>query len=55
MKKHYCIIISWELLAVVHFSKQYLLQTDHTALRSFKEPKGQLGRWLETLESLDYD
>ena len=31
---------------------------DHTTprwLRSFKEPKGHLTRWLETQESFDYD
>ena len=44
--------------------KQYLLgrhftvRTDHSALQWFrrsKEPIGQLGRWLETMEEYDYD
>src|SRR6266536_1123451 len=56
-----------ELLAVVHFCKQfrqYLLgrhftvRTDHAALKWLRrtpEPIGQQGRWLEILESFDFD
>ena len=65
-ERRYC-ITRRELLAVVHFSKAYrhflsgarfLLRTDHAALKwlkSFKEPEGQLARWLETLETYDFE
>ena len=55
-----------ELLAVVHFTKYYknyllgknfLLRTDHGSLRwlfGFKEPQGQLARWLEQLFNFDF-
>ena len=54
-------------MAVVHFIKAYrhylvgrhfTLRTDHAALRwlrSFKEPEGQIARWLEILEAYDFD
>lgn len=56
-----------ELLAVVHFIKTYrpylygrrfVLRTDHSALKwmmSFKEPEGQLARWLDTLSEYDFE
>ena len=56
-----------ELLAVVTFTKQYrpylmgrrfLLRTDHgslTWLQNFREPEGQLARWLERLQELDFE
>ena len=56
-----------ELLAVVVFVHQYrhyllgdlfTLRTDHSALqwiRTFKEPRGQLARWLETLAQYNFD
>ena len=56
-----------ELLAVVfflHYFRPYLLRrhfkfrTDYSSLswlRSFKEPEGQLARWLEQLEENDFD
>ncbi len=61
-ERRYC-ITRRELLAVVHFVKQYrhflcgkefTLRTDHASLRwlkSFKEPEGQLARWIETLDT----
>ena len=56
-----------ELLAVVHFvqhfkpylfGKNFLLRMDHGSLRwlfNFKEPEGQLARWLETLSQYRFD
>ena len=56
-----------ELLAVVTFIRQYrpylicrrfTLRTYHgslTWLRNFREPKGQLARWLEQLQELKFD
>ena len=66
VKRRYC-VTRRELLAVVTFTRQYrayltgrkfLLRTDHgslTWLRNFKEPEGQLARWLERLQELDFD
>lgn len=65
-ERRYC-VTRRELLAVVVFTRQYrpylmgqkfLLRTDHgslTWLRNFKEPEGQLARWLERLQELDFD
>ena len=56
-----------ELLAVVTFlnhfrpyllGRQFKLRTDHGSLvwiRNFKEPEGQLARWLEQLEEFDFE
>lgn len=56
-----------ELLAVVTFlrhfrpyllGRRFKLRTDHSSLlwlRSFKEPEGQLARWLEQLEEYDFE
>ena len=38
--------------------QRFLLRTDHgslTWMRNFKEPEGQLARWLERLQELDFD
>lgn len=55
-----------ELLAVVTFTEKFkcylqgqkfLIRTDHQALKylnNFKEPTGQLARWLEELQDFDY-
>ena len=55
-----------ELLAIVEFVKhfrhylygrQFLIRTDHIALKwlkNFKEPVGQMARWLEFLSEFDY-
>ena len=55
-----------ELLAVVAFTRyfrhyllgrEFLLRTDHNSLRwlhNFKEPEGQVARWLEQLSSFQY-
>ena len=63
-ERRYCVTRK-ELLAVVHFSKhfkhylygrQFLLRTDHSSLRwlmRFKNPDGQLARWLEVLSEYD--
>lgn len=65
-ERRYCVTRK-ELLAVVVFTKQYrhyltgrkfLLHTDHGSLswlRNFKDPEGQLARWLERLQELDFD
>ena len=62
----YC-VTRRELLAVVSFAQQFrpyllcrrfTLRTDHgslTWLRNFKEPEGQLARWLERLQELDFE
>ena len=62
----YC-VTRRELLAVVVFTQHYrpylaghkfLLRTDHgslTWLKNFKEPEGQLARWLERLQELHLD
>ncbi|CAG2247042.1 Transposon Ty3-I Gag-Pol polyprotein,Transposon Ty3-G Gag-Pol polyprotein,Retrovirus-related Pol polyprotein from transposon 297 [Mytilus edulis] len=56
-----------ELLAVVTFLQQFrhcllgrkfLLRTDHGSLRwifAFKEPQGQLARWIESLSQYNFD
>lgn len=56
-----------ELLAVVKFVKQFrhyllgrkfVLRTDHNSLRwlfQFKEPEGQVARWLEFLSEYDFE
>ena len=61
------IVSHHELLAVVHFvkyfrhflvGKKFTLRTDHASLkwiRNFKEPEGQVARWLETLDAYDFD
>ena len=65
-ERKYC-VTRRELLAVVTFIQQYrpylvcrkfTLRTDHgslTWLRNFKEPEGQLARWLERLQELDFE
>ena len=56
-----------ELLAVVTFikhfrpylcGKKFVLRTDHASLRwlfNFKQPEGQIARWLELLASFEFD
>ena len=65
-ERRYC-VTRRELLAVVVFTQQYrpylmgrkfLLRTDHGSLmwlRNFKEPEGQLARWMERLQELEFD
>ena len=65
-ERQYC-VTRRELLAVVTFTWQYrpylmvqkfTLRTDHSSLtwlKNFKEPEGQLARWLERLQELDFD
>ena len=64
-ERRYC-VMRRELLAVVTFVKQYcsysvgqrfILRTDHGALTwlcNFRDPEGQLARWLERLQELDF-
>ena len=65
-ERRYC-VTRRELLAVVYFTryfrqylvgKRFVLRTDHASLRwlqSFKEPEGQVARWIETLQSFDFE
>ena len=64
-ERRYC-VTRQELLAVVHFIKQYrhylygqkfLIRTDHGALKyllNFKDPQGQMARWLQVLDTYDF-
>ena len=64
-ERRYC-VTRRELLAVVNFvqhfrpyllGRHFLLRTDHgslTWLSNFKEPEGQLARWLERLQEYDF-
>ena len=64
-KRRYC-VSRCELLAVVVFTQQFrpyllgrefILRTDHGSLswlQSFKEPEGQLARWLEKLQEFHF-
>eukprot|EP00731_Ephydatia_muelleri_P033667 Em0035g4a len=64
-EQRYC-VTRRELLAVVEFVKhfreyllgrRFTLRTDHGSLvwlKNFKEPEGQLARWLERLEEYDF-
>ena len=64
-ERNYC-VTRRELLAVVHFTehfktylrgKKFHLRTDHgllTWLRNFKEPEGQVARWIERLQEFDF-
>ena len=65
-ERNYCTTRK-ELLAVVYFTryfkhyllgKKFLLRTDHGSLRwlfSFKEPEGQVARWIESLAEFEFD
>ena len=65
-ERQYC-VTRRELLAVVTFIRQFKpyltgrrfqLRTDHGSLvwlRNFKEPEGQLARWLECLQEYDFE
>lgn len=64
LKRRYC-VTRRELLAIVFFTtyfkyyligKPFLVRTDHNALKwlmNFRNPEGQLARWIETLSSFD--
>ena len=64
-ERRYC-VTRRELLAAVTFAhhfrpyllgRRFTLRTDHgslTWLHNFKEPEGQLARWLERLQECDY-
>ena len=63
-ERKYCVTRK-EMLALVHFvkyfrhyliGKRFVVRTDHGSLRwltNFKNPEGQVARWLETLSSFD--
>ena len=64
-EQNYCVTRK-ELLALVHFvdhfrpyllGRRFTLRTDHSSLAwlwNFKEPQGQLARWLERLQEYDF-
>ena len=64
-QRNYC-VTRRELLAVVIFldqfrhyllGRQFIVRTDHSSLRwifNFKEPQGQLARWLEALSQFKF-
>ena len=64
-ERQYC-VTRRELLAVVTFTRHFrpfllgrpfVLRTDHgslTWLRNFKEPEGQMARWLEHLQEFNF-
>ena len=64
-ERNYC-VTRRELLAVVHFvrhfrpylyGRQFLVRTDHASLKwlfRFKEPEGQLARWLDVLNEYKF-
>ncbi|KRY03664.1 Retrovirus-related Pol polyprotein from transposon, partial [Trichinella patagoniensis] len=40
------------------YGQRFLVRTDHSCLRwltTFKEPEGQVARWLESLAELDFE
>ena len=65
-ERQYC-VTRRELLAVVVFTKhfqpyllgrRFVLRTDHGSLQwlfTFKDPEGQVARWLEALQELDFE
>ena len=65
-QQRYC-VTRRELLAVVTFvhqfrhyllGRKFLLRTDHNSLRwmfGFKDPQGQMARWLEVLSQYNFD
>ena len=65
-ERNYC-VTRRELLAVVYFLKYYrhylygrkfIVRSDHGALRwliNFRDPEGQLARWLEVVSSYDFE
>ena len=66
LERNYC-VTRIELLAVVYFivhfkhflvGRHFQLRTDHGALTwlfSFKQPEGQIARWLETLSKFNFN
>lgn len=64
-ERNYCVTRK-ELLAIIksleHFHKylygqQFLIRTDHAALKwlmTFKNPEGQVARWIERLQNYDF-
>ena len=65
-ERNYC-VTRRELLAVVHFVKHFrpylygrhfTIRSDHASLQwllNFKEPEGQVARWIEVLSEYDYE
>ena len=65
-ERRYC-VTRRELLAVVYFvqyfkhfmlGRKFTVRTDHSSLRwirNFKNPEGQTARWIEILETYDFD
>ena len=65
-ERKYCVTRK-ELLAVIHFIKyfrhylygrKFIIRTDHNSLKwllRFKDPEGQLARWLEVVSSYEME
>ena len=65
-ERNYC-VTQKEMLAMVHFlgdfrayllGKPFVVRTDHAALtwlRSFKEPSGQVARWIQKMQEFDFE
>ena len=65
-EQQYC-VTQCELLAVITFTnhfrpyllvRKFTLRTDHGSLqwlKKFKEPEGQVARWLEALQEIDFE
>ena len=65
-ERKYCVTRK-ELLAVIHFIKyfrhylygrKFIIRTDHSSLKwllRFKDPEGQLARWLEVVSSYEME
>lgn len=55
-----CIVLLAVVTALHHFRPYlyFLLRTDHASLTwllTFREPEGQLARWIEALQSYDFE
>ncbi|GBM69539.1 Transposon Ty3-I Gag-Pol polyprotein [Araneus ventricosus] len=65
-ERNYCVTRK-ELLAIVKsieqfhhylYGRKFLLRTDHASLRwllNFREPEGQIARWIQTLQEYDFE
>ncbi|GBL99739.1 Retrovirus-related Pol polyprotein from transposon 297 [Araneus ventricosus] len=65
-ERNYCVTRK-ELLAIVKsiehlhhylYARKFLLRTDHASLRwllNFKEPEGQIARWIQRLQEYDFE
>ncbi|KRY03530.1 Retrovirus-related Pol polyprotein from transposon, partial [Trichinella patagoniensis] len=57
-ERRYCATRREMLGLVWALRERFLVRTDHSCLRwltTFKEPEGQVARWLESLAELDFE